>query len=347
MDDEAADATTTRATGPEDADAVSAFLASVQPENPKADPATLRWQYWDNPYGPACAWVAEDGGAIVGHYAAYPVPGRVAGADVTASWGADAATAESHRGRGLFTTLATSVYADCGRHGMPVTLCNPNPASLKGAVRAGMVDVARIPLHVLPLDPSWVAERFHLPRAAARAARAAMFRGQGGHDATASLVATVPEEVDALWHRLADRVSSGVLRDEAWWRWRYEARPRHAYRFAAAHRGGRLVAMVAVTVREVLDAPFLHVLDLLAEEPGDAAAVLAAVVEERGEAVGAAAIVPPGTYAGPHVRAAGFRRLPERFEPRPIHFGVVPNVEDLPPMDSLTWAFPWGLFDHL
>lgn len=359
-----ADATTTRATTAADATAVAAFLAGVQPDNPKADEATLRWQYWDNPYGQACAWVAEDGGRIVGHYAAYPVPGRIAGRDVAASWGADAATAESHRGRGLFTTLAASVYADCGRHGMVATLCNPNPASLKGALRAGMVDVARIPLHVLPLDPAWVAERFHLPRAAAKAARAAIFRGRSAAAATATVVADVPDEVTALWARVGGRVDSGVVRDAGWWRFRYATRPAHGYRFAAAHRAGRLVAAVAVTTREVtqrgtsrpaggsrlgevLDAPFVHVLDLLAEEPADAAAVLAAACEDRGLAVGAAAIAPPATDAAEHLRAAGFRRLPERLEPRPIHFGVVPNAPDLPPMDSLTWTFPWGLFDHL
>lgn len=342
-----ADATTTRATTAADAAAVATFLASVQPDNPKADEATLRWQYWDNPYGRACAWVAQDGDRIVGHYAAYPVPGRIAGRDVAASWGADAATAESHRGRGLFTTLAASVYADCGRHGMVATLCNPNPASLKGALRAGMVDVARIPLHVLPLDPTWVAERFHLPRAAAKAARAAIFRGRSAAAATAAVVADVPDEVTALWARVGGRVDSGVVRDAGWWRFRYATRPAHGYRFAAAHRAGRLVAAVAVTAREVFEAPFVHVLDLLAEEPADAAAVLAAACEDRGAAVGAAAIAPPGTDAADHLRAAGFRRLPERLEPRPIHFGVVPNASDLPAMDSLTWTFPWGLFDHL
>lgn len=347
MTDERASTTATRAATALDAPAVAAFLRSVQPDNPKGDEATLRWQYWDNPYGEAHAWVAEDGGAIVGHYAAYPVPGRLDGADVPASWGADAATAPTHRGMGLFTTLASSVYADCGRAGLAVTLCNPNPASLGGARRAGMVHLGRIPLHVLPLDPAWVAERFHLPRAAARAARSAVFRGRSAAGADATTVEDVPEEVDALWRRVGARTSSGVVRDAGWWRWRYATRPRAPYRYGAAFRGGRLVAAVAVATREVLDAPFVHVLDLLAEEPSDAAAVLAAVCEERGDAVGAAAIAPPATESADHLRAAGFRRLPERLEPRPLHFGVVPNTDAVPPVDALTWTYPWGLFDHL
>ena len=51
---------------PDDAEAVAALIGEVFPANPKADPAVLRWQYWDNPFGAPSSWVVEDAGRLVG-----------------------------------------------------------------------------------------------------------------------------------------------------------------------------------------------------------------------------------------------------------------------------------------
>lgn len=329
----------------EDTDAICALLGGIFPDNPKADPATLTWQYWDDPFGPTRSWVAVDDDEVVAHYAAYAVPGRLDGAPVTASWGADAATAASHRGRGLFTELARSVYEDCGRHGMPVTLCNPNPASLPGAQRAGLVPVDDVPVYVRPLDDAWLSDRFALPTSFWRAARSVVFRSRAGDGGRR--VDGVPDGLDDLWGRVGTTVSSGIVSDGDWWRWRYAQRPGTPYRFYEVRRAGRLVAAAVAAHRHTFDAPFVQVLELLAEGEDDAAAVLEAAAEDRDGAVGIGLIALPGDRTADLAGAAGFRRLPRRLEPLPVHFGVVPNAEDLPPVDRLRWSIPWGLFDHL
>lgn len=113
---------TLRAATESDDAALRALFEACFPHSPKARADVLRWQYWDNPFASPVSWVYEDAGEIVAHYAGMPVPITLDGLDATGAVGVDAATAPSHRGMGLFETLARSVYADGGTRGMPVTL---------------------------------------------------------------------------------------------------------------------------------------------------------------------------------------------------------------------------------
>ena len=88
---------------PEDEAGIDACLTESFPDNPKARRELRHWQY-HNPFGELCAWVYDDGGRIVGHYANYPVPclldGRVSVAGVASRRiGASLTTAPSSPAR--------------------------------------------------------------------------------------------------------------------------------------------------------------------------------------------------------------------------------------------------------
>ncbi len=381
-----------RRAGPEDTEAICGLLADVFPANPKADPAVLRWQYWDNPYGAAAAWVHEEDGRLLGHYAVIAVPGRLAGAPARLGMGVDAATREEARGRGLFTALARAAYTGAAEAGYRATFTAPNPYSLRGVVNAGLQQLADLPVHVRPLDDAWLAARAHLPRPVAAAARAALFRPGRGLPATnprrrrilsaaagealgsrrrtragpgssprspdrpgggragglrAQEVPAPPEGLDRLWARTGSGLAWGLVSDAGWWDWRYARRPSPHYRFFAARRGGELVGAAAVSVHEGLGDRFLTVLDLLADDGAAAAAALAPAFAEPRGAVGAALVALPGSRAAALARAAGFRRLPRRLAPRPLHFGVARGDPALPDLTRVPWQVSWGLLDHL
>jgi GNAT superfamily N-acetyltransferase len=329
----------------EDTGAICALLAEVFPDNPKADPAVLTWQYWDNPYGKTSSWLAEEDGQVLGHYAAFPIPGRLAGQPALLAMGADAATREAARGRGLFTALARAAWQGAAEDGCRAVLTAPNPSSLPGARRAGMVEVADLPAYVRPVDDAWLAERFRLPRAAVAAGRALAFRGRSG-GLRGDEVKGPPRGLDALWARSAPFLDWTVSADEDWWRWRYTRRPGQPYRYFEARRAGALVAAAATTTREAYGGRFLFVLDLLADDGQAAAAALAPALADPRGAVGAALVALPGSRLAQLARAAGFRRLPRRLEPRPLHFGVVPKDPTLPPVAGLPWSVSWALLDH-
>lgn len=332
---------------PDDAAATAALLARSYDRNPKADQAVLRWQYWDNPFGPARSWVAEADGALVGHWAAVPVPVHVDGRAVAGAKGVDIATDPAHRGRGVFTAVARALVDDAHRHGLEVLLTHPNPASV-GAVRhAGAALVGCATAHVRPLDAAWLARRLHVPAALVRPVARAAPPEPGGDQAVE--LAAPPADLDALWARVAPAAGTGIVRDATWWRWRYGERPGGGYRFVAARRAGVLTGAAALAVHERYGGRFGLVCELLAVDrraARDLVGRLAGVARARG-AVGLAAVALPGSREAHLASRAGLRRLPRRLEPRPLRVMVLAPGADSAALAARRWTMAWGDLDHL
>lgn len=337
-----------RAAGPDEDEGVRSVIAAAFPDNPKSRAEITRWQYWDNPFGSTRVWVWDDAGQIVATYAAYPVPVVLAGRRTLAGIGVDAAVAPTHQGRRLFTPLSEALYADAAVHGMPLTICYPNANSTAGITKAGWLPVARLRTLVLSVDDAWLAERFSLPTPVARGLRAAAFRVPKTPLA-AKEVTGLPEGLDQLWAQVAPTVSSGIVRDAAWWRWRYATRPDAAYRCFAVHRDGRLVGAAVTLAREAFGGRFLNVLELLTVEVEAARALTLAIAGAAGSdgAVGAALVAVPGSTLDRLAVRTGFRRLPQRLEPKPLMFGAVRGAADAPDPTALSWSVAWGDLDHL
>ncbi|MFA5787337.1 MAG: GNAT family N-acetyltransferase [Actinomycetota bacterium] len=335
-----------RPSGEHEAEAIRAVIAESFPDNPKSDEAILRWQYWRNPFGPSPCWVWDDGGRVVGHYTGIPVPILFDSRPATAAIGVDAAIAPTHQGRRLFESLARALYTDCGRHGMPVTICYPNSESVRGISRAGWREVDQLATYVLPLDEGWMAERFHLPRLVASVARRLAFRmpesGSKGRK-----VDGPPEGLDGLWSRASCFVTYGIIRDAAWWRWRYSERPGSAYRYYEVREEGRLKGAAAVTEREAFGGRFVYVLEFEALEPETAVGLARAIAADSGNAVALALATRAGTRLAGLASSAGFRRLPRRLEPKPLRFGVVDNLGEHPDVAAAPWCTAWGDLDHV
>ena len=342
----AADSLEIRAATAADDPAVRALFAATFPDSPKLDREIVRWQYWENPFGTVRSWVAVDGDQIVAHYAGMPVPGWLDGAATTLAVGIDAATAPTHRGRGLFERLARAVYADCGHHQMPVTVCFPNQNSLRGFVKAGGTPLGRLDTFVLPLRASWVAGRFGIPTVVTSAALAAAFRRP--HSSGAHQVDAPPDGLDPLWAMRPAPAENGICRDHAWWEWRYARRPGDAYRYFEIRTGGRLEAAAATTEREAFGGRFTFVMELLAVSPTAARAAIGAAAAAAEGTDGLAAIAVAGSAVAGSVRAAGLRRLPHRLEPKPLNMGIVDNAGGLAaPASGRRWSVSWGDLDHL
>lgn len=323
------------------------MLASSFPDNAKVRREIMDWQYWANPFGPPCSWVAESEGRIVAHYAGIRYPGVLRGEPVTLGLGVDAATHPEFRGLGLFEQLARAVYLDCGRAGMPVTYCLPNPSSLRGFQKAGGQDLGGARVLVAPLDASWLAGRFHLPRLLAAGITRAFSVPRSEE---ADLVDQVPAGLDDLWSDLARAHGNGVARGEAWWRWRYAGRPDNSYVLVEARRHGRLVGAAAALSRPDLGGTFLCLLELLAADAEAARALVGRLAGTAAGPLGAVGLATTALAATPiyvSARRAGLRTLPRRFQPQPIHVGLVDNAGRLPGLEKERWSLAWGDLDHI
>lgn len=338
-----------RAGRDEDA-ALRALNAAAFDHNPKARAEITAWQWWDNPFGAPLVWVWADEGVPVAQYIGYCVPGVLRGRPQTFTIGVDAAVAPTHQGRRLFTPLSEALYADAVAQDLPL-MAYPNEQSFRGIARAGWAEVARLRVHVQPIDDGWLARRFHGPRFVAAAVRRVGFRRKrSAAGLVAAAVTGAPGDVDELWASVAPSVANGIVRDAAWWRWRYEGHPDRPYAFLEVRRGtgGRLVAAVAARIRDDLGGRMLCLLELLAVDADAARAAVNAVVEGAlGPADGAALTAVAGSRLDALAADCGFRRLPPRLEPMPIRFGLVPHPGLVPDPLALQWSTSWGDLDHI
>ena len=160
-------------------------------------------------------------------------------------------------------------------------------------------------------------------------------------------MAAPPPDVDALWAQVASTVRYGVVRDAAWWRWRYRDHPAAPYRFFEVRRAGELVGAAVTLEREAFGGTFLNVLELLTVEVPAARALRAAIGAAAGGAAGAALVAVPGSALDSLAVRAGFRRVPRRLEPKPLMFGAVRNGPGSPDPTTAAWSVAWGDLDHL
>ncbi|MBW3602211.1 MAG: GNAT family N-acetyltransferase [Actinobacteria bacterium] len=344
-------AATVRRTGPDDAERVAAFLRSVQPDNPKGDVATLRWQYWENPYGEVCSFVAEsEDGRILSHCMAYPLVARYRGEPLPIAKGGDGATDADARRQGLGLKVARAAYRCAGEHGRPLTFATPNAESVRPVQRAGVDVIGRLPAYLLPLDAAWLAQRSGLPQGLAGPLGKLVFRPRRERAGEPIDLGDLdPDELDRLWESAvaAEDDRHRIVHDATWWRWRF-TRPATDYRIYASRGSDGLTGLLAGVVREAFDAPVLHVVEILTPDVDTGAALVRAAVAERDAGVVAAAgIGLPGTLAAATLQRAGFRRIPERLQPRSVYLGFARNTPDQHDVSGEPWTLSWADFDHL
>ncbi|MCU1345727.1 MAG: hypothetical protein JWL70_1993, partial [Acidimicrobiia bacterium] len=325
-----------------DSDAIVDLLGRCFPTNPKAQRAVFDWQYWSNPVGDALSWMALEDGEVVGHYAGLPVPIVAGGAALTAAVGIDAATAPSHRGRGVFDQLLGAVYDDVEAQGWSAVLAFPNENSRRGCETVGGVVVTDFAVGAAVVDVGQLAHRFRIPTAigstVGRVTRRFRTAGAGRE------VTTVGPAVERLWESVTGRTELGLRRDPAWQRWRYEQAPQ-SYRFFEWGDDDHARAFCVTSSRTLGGLPALTVLDLVFATPADGATLLRHV---RAQAAPAAVMVlaaPPADPVWAAAALARLRRLPDRRLPEHIHFGVARPRQ--PGLQRADWALPWGVLDHL
>ena len=331
------------ATAADDA-GIAACIGEAFPDNPKARLDVLVWQYRDNPFGVSPSWVWDDGGRIVGHYTAYPMPYLIDGVAARAGNAVDAAIAPSHQGRRLFTPLAEALYKGCAANDLPLAICYAsNPVAMRGVANAGVHWMPRLRTVVLAADDAWLGRRFHMPAAVGSAVRRAVF--SLGRGAAAEEVAGVPDGIDALWQHTvrSGPVRNGVDRGEAWWRWRYEQSPLGPYRYFAIGDEGAAV----VTVRDDFGGRFAYLLEFLARDGDAAKALLRAITSQIDGLSGVATIAVDKGPLHRLAKDAGMRTLPQRLEPKGAWYGFVSTTGGHAHLVHSSWHIGWGDLDHL
>ncbi|MBK6776008.1 MAG: GNAT family N-acetyltransferase [Flavobacteriales bacterium] len=111
---------------------MTALLRQVFPHAAHFTEEVVRWQYRDNPDGPAVGFNAWSGSELAAHYVTIPLVARVNGVEERGLLSLNTATHPSHQGKGLFTKLANATYEAAAQQGFGFVIGVANANSTHG-----------------------------------------------------------------------------------------------------------------------------------------------------------------------------------------------------------------------
>ena len=263
------------------------------------------WKLRTQPGPVPNVWVAEADGRLVFQYAGIPVRFRHRSSECWGMIDVDTMTHPDYRRRGLLTQGGTFTYTEWRKAGIAFTVGLPNEQWGSRTAALGWVRLGELRWWIRWLDPVAVlAAKVGLRRS--RFARPPRRQRCDGLQ-----IATVddPAPFDELSERSGE---DGVVRNAAWFRWRYlEAVPR--WRVLGARQPGGLVGGVAFHLDARRDCPSGLVGEVLASTFDVMRALLVGACEEVRDmgAVRVAILIPPGSMLEEAALAAGF--LPHQW----------------------------------
>ena len=273
----------------------------------RVSPEQWRWKL-GRPRSPvANVWVVEAGGRLVFQYAGIPTPVRHLGTDRLAMVSVDTMTDPEYRRRGLLTKMGPETYEHWRRAGVAFVLGIPNEQWGSRAGALGFVPVSELRWWVRWLDPVRMLAASVGLRYARSVGQVSAARSRSASFDVSSI--SDPSPFDDLWRRTGEE---GVIRDAAWFRWRYlEAVP--AWSVLGAWRERKAVGAVAFRLDSVPERPSGTIGEVVALELPSMRALLEAACQSlrRQGAVRVALLIQPGSVLEQAALATGF--IPRRF----------------------------------
>ena len=167
----------------------------------------------------ANVWVVEIGGRLVFQYAGIPTRVQHCGRECWAMVSVDTMADPVHRGRGLLTRVATAAYDHWRKAGVPFVLGLPNEQWGSRAAALGWTPVGELRWWVRYLDPLGLLHSgMRIPWSRHFGSATEVISKRKSSSAVTVSAVDDANRLAPLWTLIADE---GVIRDSAWFRWRY------------------------------------------------------------------------------------------------------------------------------
>lgn len=209
------------------------------------DQAHFDWQYVNNPAGPIRGFGAFLDKKLVAIYVVSPVRFQVGNEIVFGAQSMDTLTLPCAQKKGLFKKLAVQTYEDLIQEGrVKFTYGFPNQNSKHGFVKYlnwTLLDPCRFLVRVL--NTSCIARKVKLPL---RLSLPVPIFPPWKLKYRVEQVEKLPAGVDILWQNFRKTFNVGVVRDEAYLRWRFEMKPKASYSYFEVRTAGRELEGIGV-----------------------------------------------------------------------------------------------------
>ena len=339
---------------PELAPGVLALHRRAWPQAEIGDERFLRWQYEENPAGPALSALARArGGELIGQFGALPLRLWVDGEERLAALGLNVVTDEAYQGQGVFVALGRAADERMAQAGATIAFAMPNDNSFPGFVRhLGYTHAGDVPFLARPVNlQRLAAQRLRVPGLPSLAALLARpFAPPLPRTAKAvagvavERIEEIDEQFDGFWRRVRGRERVMVVRDARYLDWRFRRIPGRRYEIFRARADGEQAGYVVLRVADVLGMRAGLVVDFLTTEPDAGRALLSqALAFFAGERIDLlATLMLSHTPEHRLLRRAGFRPLPRALLPQ--RFRLVAR-DGAAVRDLRGWFFTMGDYD--
>ena len=231
-----ADALTIRPATPDDrAGVIRLAVRALGWRGDERDQAFFAWKHDGNPFGPSPAWVATEGGEIVGFRTFLRWEFARSAERLRMVRAVDTASDPDHRGKGIFRHLTLHAVEELTAEGYDAVFNTPNAQSRPGYLKMGWAELGRPALGARPRGPL----------AALRMARSRSAAEKWSEPTTVGEPAAVALRgfgIDSLLATLPAPASWGTPRTAEYLRWRYGFEP--LYYRALEVRGGLAIFRV-------------------------------------------------------------------------------------------------------
>ncbi|MHB8073368.1 GNAT family N-acetyltransferase [Desulfosporosinus fructosivorans] len=296
-----------------------------------SDPGFLKWQYEDNPAGPAVIQLARDldTNQLAGQNVVIPMRFKTDNRPMNGTLCLNILTREAFCGQGIFTGLAEPVYQDCIEQGLEFCYAFPNPNSYPGFIRKlGFTDLGSVPLLLRPLNPKALVQKklgsllaplalpFHL-----------LFRvKEPSNDRyeVYPLSALNLSELNAFWTKIQHKYPIMGIRDADYLRWRYFDIPLRDYQiYGVRHKNSStLLGYIVGRCTEVDAMASGMIVDFLIDPSHPATGsllvnrLLRFFVDNKMDLAGS--LMMPHTEEARILKANRFFTCPKALEPQPF-----------------------------
>jgi GNAT superfamily N-acetyltransferase len=344
---------------PELAPAVLALHRRAWPEAEIGDERFFRWQYDENPAGPALSALARarNGGELIGQFGAIPLRLWVDGEERLGALGLNVVTDEAYRRQGIFAGLGRAADERMAHAGAAIAFAMPNESSFPGFVRRlGYTHAGDLPFLARPVNARRLAAR-RLPVPGAPALAALLSRpffpplpavAEPVPGVAVERVEQIDAQFDDFWRRVRGRERIMVIRDASFLEWRFRRIPLRRYEILRARLEGQQAGYIVLRVADVLGMRAGLVVDFLVAPALGGVRVGHALLAEAlacfaGEDIDLiATLMPSHALEYRLLRRAGFWPLPRAVLPQ--RFRLV--ARDGPAVRELrNWFFTLGDYD--
>lgn len=294
-----------------------------------------QWQYKQLPTHRSEVFICKSNQEIAGYYHAPVYEMQVNGTKKLFAVVQDVAVSNKLRGQGVFRKLAEFATHGLMQSGMDAVYTYPNDKSIKTFLKYnGYRNIFTYDSFLLPLDyRKLIRSRISVPVLSDAAGSFLNLllrrRFKAKSNENFSVVGKADEATASFFHRFSNSFKVSRLRDLNYLHWRYDQRPDSTYFYVTYAEDEQLKAAAVFKNDKMLNAEALLMMDFAFLEEKHLHRLLKYVAKHAGKVSGSAPVLIFAAYCCSRINSlagAGFFKVPEKANPRPVHL-LVKNMK--------------------